>query len=241
MKKLKPIITEKLQIFLDYDGTLVPIQPDSTKTYAGSELLGILSELDSKYDTWIVTGRTMESIVGFIGSDFNIVGLHGLVVHRKDGVTRYDQILGKYRPLFEKVLKMNEEISQKFPGVKIRDKVGAISYTTWDMSDDDISALKTYLADTAKDMEIDFYPGIRIFELRIPGVNKGLAIRKLRNGSPALIIGDDLTDEDSFRENSDAINVKVGDGDTIAEFRLSCPDDVISLLHDISGYRPATS
>lgn len=230
---MRPIITEKLQIFLDYDGTLVPIQPDSTKTYAGIELLGILAELDRKYDTWIVTGRTMDSITGFIGNDFNIVGLHGLVVHRKGGDTQYDPILSRYRPILDSVLKMNEEITERFPGVNIRDKIGSVSYTTWEMNEQDISALKAYLKEVAEGKGIDFYPGIRIFELRIPGVNKGLSIRKIRTGRPALIIGDDLTDEDSFRENPDAVNVKVGEGDTSAEFRLPGPEDVVSLLLEI--------
>lgn len=241
MKRLKPNITGNLQIFLDYDGTLVPIQPDSTKTYAGRELITILAELDRKYDTWIVTGRTMDSITGFIGDGFNIVGLHGLVVHRKDGNTLYDPILSRYRPVLDSVLKMNEEIEGRFPGVKIRDKSGSVSYTTWDMKEQDISALKDYLEEVAEVKGVDFYPGIKIFELRIPGVNKGVSIRKIRTGGPALIIGDDLTDEDSFRENPDAINVKVGEGDTCAEFRLSGPEDVVSLLLEILSYRPATS
>lgn len=230
-----------IQIFLDYDGTLVPVQEDSTMTFASQELLETLKELDEKYDMWIVTGRTLESIEGFIGNKFKIVGLHGLVVHAKNGIDAMNPLLEKFRPELLEVLKRNTEIEMKFPGVRIRDKYGSVSYTTWGMSEEDICGLEAFLSGLASQYGMALYPGIRIFEIRIPGVNKGEAIRKLRDGNTALIIGDDLTDEDSFVYNPDAITVKVGQGETQARFRLSGPEEVLMLLKEMAIYSPATS
>jgi len=51
-----------------------------------------------------------------------------------------------------------------------------------------------------------------------------------------LSIGDDRTDEDMFEvlaNNSNAYTIKVGDGDTLAKYRLENVQNVIVLLNEL--------
>ncbi|WP_175266878.1 hypothetical protein [Acidiplasma cupricumulans] len=50
MGDVKSIIDLEPQIFLDYDGTLVPIRNDPSNCYADSELDFILKYLDKYYE-----------------------------------------------------------------------------------------------------------------------------------------------------------------------------------------------
>ena len=68
--------------------------------------------------------------------------------------------------------------------------------------------------------------GNKVIEVRVAGVDKGVAATKLLSEACSdftLVIGDDKTDEDMFRALSDrAITIKVGHGHTQA--RYSIPD-----------------
>jgi trehalose 6-phosphate phosphatase len=53
-----------------------------------------------------------------------------------------------------------------------------------------------------------------------------------------LFLGDDVTDETAFaRLKSGDVGVKVGDGDTAAEFRVGAPEDVTALLEALLAAR----
>jgi len=68
-------------------------------------------------------------------------------------------------------------------------------------------------------------------------VSKGAAIDTLRGrlGADAvLFVGDDVTDETAFtRLRPGDVGVKVGEGDTAAEYRVGTPEDVTELLETL--------
>jgi trehalose 6-phosphate synthase/phosphatase len=68
-------------------------------------------------------------------------------------------------------------------------------------------------------------------------VDKGsVASRLLSNGEYdfVLAVGDDKTDEDMFRALADkAVTIKIGTGNTIAQYSLSNQVEVINLLHQL--------
>jgi trehalose-phosphatase len=50
-----------------------------------------------------------------------------------------------------------------------------------------------------------------------------------------VFLGDDVTDEEAFAMmGEDDISVRVGDGATVARYRLGGPDDVVSLLERLA-------
>jgi trehalose 6-phosphate phosphatase len=82
-------------------------------------------------------------------------------------------------------------------------------------------------------------PGKEVLELAVVDADKGSALRRLRaelGAAGALYLGDDRTDEDGFRAlEPDDVPVKVGDGDTVARYRVADPPGALDLLEHLAG------
>ncbi len=208
-------------IFLDYDGTLVDLSPDPETTYPDPDLISLLDAVSARYETYIATGRSVMEITGFLGNRYNIIALHGAVLLKRGQEPQYIVDAGKYIEYCNSVYSRRHDFLSRYPGLKITNKQGGIVFILWGLSSTDSSSLISEIREMAADSGMDFYMGKRIAELRIPGVNKGKTIRMVRENRPALIAGDDGTDEDSFNLNRDALTIKVGDGETAARYRVS--------------------
>ncbi len=82
--------------------------------------------------------------------------------------------------------------------------------------------------------ELQVIDGNRVIEVRFTGVDKGVtALKILERFYPdfSFCLGDDTTDEDMFRILRDkGYMVKVGEGDTAAQYNLNSQTDVLPLL-----------
>ena len=78
-------------------------------------------------------------------------------------------------------------------------------------------------------------------EVKNAGINKGRAALTWTAAADwdlILAMGDDLTDEDTFRVlPPTAWSIKVGVGTSAAAFNISSPEDAISLLTKLAGAR----
>jgi trehalose 6-phosphate synthase/phosphatase len=85
--------------------------------------------------------------------------------------------------------------------------------------------------------QLQIMDGNKVIEVRLSGVDKGAAARKLVdeiNPDFILAIGDDKTDEDMFRTLADrAITIKVGPGHSAAQYSIATQRDVIRLLNEL--------
>jgi len=83
--------------------------------------------------------------------------------------------------------------------------------------------------------------GKAVLEMAVVQVSKGAAIDTLRTrlGADAvLFVGDDVTDETAFaRLRPGDVGVKVGEGETAAEYRVSAPEDVTEVLETLLAAR----
>lgn len=207
-------------IFLDYDGTLVPLSTDPETTFPDDDVLWIMDRLSGKYQVYVATGRSIPEITRFLDSRYNFIALHGAILKPKDGQPEYVTDAGEYIRKCDAIYAGRDGFFRRYPGLKMTNKQGGLVFIMWGLDEKAMSSLVEEVSMLASQTGMDLYRGKRIVELRIPGVNKGITIRGVRNGAPALIAGDDATDEDSFLDNPDAITVKVGDGDTAARFRV---------------------
>jgi trehalose 6-phosphate phosphatase len=207
-------------IFLDYDGTLVPLSTDPETTFPDDDVLWIMDRLSGKYQVYVATGRSIPEITRFLDSRYNFIALHGAILKPKDGQPEYVTDAGEYIRKCDAIYAGRDDFFRRYPGLKMTNKQGGLVFIMWGLDEKAMSSLVEEVSMLASQTGMDLYRGKRIVELRIPGVNKGITIRRVRNGAPALIAGDDATDEDSFLDNPDAITVKVGDGDTAARFRV---------------------
>lgn len=207
-------------IFLDYDGTLVPIITEPEKSFPDPELLRLLDSIQEKFQLYIVTGRSLREMDRFIGKRYNIIALHGAIVSLTSGEAKIVDGYHAYREKSDKIFRRAEEFQEKYPGVHLINKDGGVVFTKWHLDPKLHGKLDHEVCTIARGIGMTCYIGKMIVEIRIPGPNKGEAIRDIRNGEPALIAGDDTTDEDAFLLNKDAFTIKVGDGSSSAKYRV---------------------
>ncbi|GGM72179.1 trehalose 6-phosphate phosphatase [Thermogymnomonas acidicola] len=222
------------QVFLDYDGTLVPISSDPTSCFADRELLSILDGLGEEYDMYIVTGRSAEDMRRFLPPRYRVIALHGALLLTSEGDVPLIPDYSRYVEICNSIALRKNEIREMFHGARLYNKVGGITVNTWLMDTATRGRLEDFMRSLAEESGMELYLGKQVVELRIPGVNKGDAIRKFRkHGRKALIAGDDITDEEAFIKNSDALTVKVGPGETSARYRVSDYMEMRSLLREL--------
>lgn len=208
-------------LFLDYDGTLVPIIKDPEKSYPDEELVRLLEHLRSEYETYIVTGRSLREIQTFLGTGIDVIALHGAIVWKNGRVASSVEGYERYRRTCDQLFEKKSDFKERYPGVHIINKEGGLVFTKWYLKPDLYGKLEREICGIAEKEGMECYLGKMIVELRIPDINKGKAILEVRGGRPALIAGDDTTDEDAFRTNPDAITIRVGDGNSSARYSVA--------------------
>ncbi len=232
--ELKKFQSGRSQMFLDYDGTLVPIKMNPEECYPDKNLLLLLEKISKAHELYIVTGRSLADITEFLGRELNVIALHGALGRIDGKEVQFVQNIDKYKILF-KTIEKNIRDKLKIPGLRIYEKNGGLllhlglvepAYRQIILSEYD------YLC---REYGLEPYYGINIVEFRIRGINKGRTILKLRkNGMNALIAGDEETDEDSFLLNSDALTIHIGKGKTNAKYTVNDYLEFRKILHEIA-------
>ena len=216
--------------FLDYDGTLVPLITEPEKAFADEELKELLRKLYSKYRTFIVTGRSLSEMDALLGMKLNSIGWHGAMA-RVDGKLIYlMEDAEYYLKAIDSLMELQDYFVKKYPGLRMMDKNPGVLFLLWNNSEEQIVDLETELRGIAHERGLSVITGKRIIELIPPGTGKGNAVKKMRNGSPCVVTGDDNTDEDSFSKNEDCITIKVGAGKTTAKIRLDSVEEMREFL-----------
>lgn len=222
IRRAELLKNSSLKLFLDYDGTLIPIKMDPDDCYADSELKDILNSLDNNYEMYIVTGRSLDDITKFIGNAYNVIALHGAVMRIGGEIRENIPDLAYFTQICDRIFKNRKLFESQYDGLRMYNKNGNLLFHLGLMTDDRRKdELEGLVRNMGEENMMDVYEGKMIMELRVPGINKGSAILKMRNGSNAIIAGDDRTDEESFEANGDAVRIKVGIGKTKADFVLS--------------------
>jgi trehalose 6-phosphate phosphatase len=89
--------------------------------------------------------------------------------------------------------------------------------------------------------------GKDIIEFSVRGADKGDGIERLREYTAAtavLFAGDDVTDEDGFRvlrPEAGDVGIKVGEGDTLAQFRRADEEAIATMLTLLAEARGSRS
>ncbi len=221
-------------VFLDYDGTLVPLSTDPETTFPDDEIISVMDRLSAEYQIYVATGRSIPEITRFLDSRYNFIALHGAILKLRGGSPEYVTDAREFIRKCDEIYAGREDFFRRYPGLKMTNKQGGLVFIMWGLDNRAMSSLVSEVSVLASQTGMELYKGKRIVELRIPGINKGITIKRVRNGAPALIAGDDATDEDSFVDNPDAITVKVGPGETAARFRVRDVGEFRELLRAMS-------
>lgn len=231
-----------LLVASDYDGTLSPIveRPQDAVPLPGMEsLLRQLAEAPNTVVT-IVSGRSvadLRQLLG-LGEPLVLVGSHGA-----EFITGFAaDITDEQRALYERLDAELSTIVAGIPGTELERKPISIATHVRRASRPDAAAVLAAVAEgPATWPGIHATAGKEVLELAVQRVDKGSAIERVRRevgADEVLFVGDDVTDERAFeRLAGEAITVKVGPGDTAADYRVPSVEAVRALLALVASLR----
>ncbi len=195
----------------DFDGVLSPLVEDPARARPVEGALDALARLArSVKQVAIVTGRpalVATELTGVTGH----AGLGSLVVLGHYGLERWEASTGKVTsdPVPAGVAAARERLpgllqELGLPDAFVEDKESSLAVHTRRMPDPvgALGRLHTPLTELAESTELRLEPGNLVLELRPPGIDKGVALRRLIESTGArsiLYAGDDLGDLAAFR------------------------------------------
>lgn len=229
-------------IFLDVDGTLAEIVEHPDDVVVDDALKATLECLHARLDgaLAIVSGRPIAQIDAlFAPLVLPAAGLHGLE-RREPGS---EKIRSTPPPAWvAPVCARLEAFAEDHPGVWIEDKIvsAALHFRGAPAAERAALELARGVADTAPDgMMIQH--GKMVIEFRPDSGDKDMAITGFLSAPPfagrrPVFIGDDVTDEDGFRtvKHRNGIAVRIGDGETAADWRIDTVADAHRWLAEIA-------
>jgi trehalose-phosphatase len=219
---------------LDFDGTLVPLDKDPERVKLSTRALGMLERLATGHDVAIISGRAL----GDLRRHVPVPRLHYIGNHGAQTLSRSGALWEWHSPEWVdwRHRRMKELVTlTQAHGGRIEDKNitltvhfrGADEDWWWASGG---AELKKILAP-----EGEIMGGTLCWNVTPRGApHKGVATQKLvrDSGHDSLIyFGDEPTDENVFRLGwPELFGVKVGEGPTAAQARLSGPQQVLEVL-----------
>lgn len=229
-------------LFLDYDGTLVPFRKQVNEARPDDELLGLLECIcnDPRNKVVITSGRdykTLDNWLGYLPLD--IIAEHGAWYKEYEKPWRYRRDLN--HEWKQDILNVLDLYTSRTPGSFIEEKSYSLAWH-YRKTEAGLGILRSQeiLADLrylAADLGLQVLQGDKVIEIKNISVNKGKAAKRwLEKGDYDFIlaIGDDHTDEDTFKAMpEDAITIKVGSSISAATYYLGSYLDVRKLLKEV--------
>ena len=228
-------------LLLDYDGTLVPFAPIPDLATPDLDLIALLRTYSRRpgFEVHIVSGRKRDEIERWFGGlPIYLHAEHGLWSRPPGQPGRAVSIDASWK---DRVLPILFEYADRTPGTLVEEKPAGLAWH-YRMADpqygrSQANELRKHLTELLSNTPVEILAGHEVIELRPHGVNKGglvgPIVDRARN---ALIvaIGDDATDEDMFAALPPAaVSIRVGPGDSRAEFRVGGVVDVRALLQAV--------
>jgi len=249
-KKIEGAIAEEIKssykkankrlFILDYDGTLSPFKSKPEDAIPSIELLATLEKLCNNINNHVVisSGRDHETLDRWFGNlSLSLAAEHG-AFYKQNGVW-YENI---HEVLWDdEILNLLKLFVDKTPRSKIEIKKTAL---VWHFRNVDgwLASLREQqlinaLITPCTRLNLQIMQGNKIVEIKSPHYSKGSeAKRILQNESYDFILamGDDTTDEDTFRElPPEAFTIKVGSISDIARYCLCSQSEAIPFLKQL--------
>lgn len=232
--------------FLDYDGTLVGFNADINKASPDEELYQILQELaaDPANTVALVSGRdylTLEKWFGHI--PVTLIADHGAWQKLNGKWESMPSLDDQWKKIVYPIL---DTFADRTPGSFIEEKTYSLAwhYRNVGAGLGELRAgeLVNNLRYITSDQGLQILPGNKVIEVKNIEINKGRAVSSMLYHNQydfALAIGDDHTDEDTFKAMPDnSVTIKVGSNSSAAKYYLNDFKEVRKLLQ---GFATAVS
>lgn len=217
-------------LFLDFDGTLAPIQDDPDSVLLPDGLGAVLAALADRLDgaLAVISGRDIDDLASRVPDSLWRLGNHGMNV-----LAPGEQLRNREDVIPDALNEGLVALKEEYPAIRIEIKGAVVAIHYRDCPEARDGLLLAAQAIAARVPGYKIQQGKMIFEAKPVGANKGEAIRTIMEKPPfegrvPVMAGDDVTDEDGFivvRELGGHA-VKVGAGDSDARYRLASPQEI---------------
>ena len=227
--------TPRLLVACDYDGTLAPIIEDPDRALPRPESVTALRALASLAATTVavISGRALRDLATLsrLPSEVHLVGSHG-----SEFDVGFVHALGPAeKTLREELYTELEHLVAGAKGVSLEAKPASVAVHVRragpEVGERVLSAVR---AGPCRWDGMQVTEGKSVIELAVVQTDKGRALDLLRHqvgASAAVFLGDDVTDEKAFaRLAGPDIGVKVGAGETLADYRVQSTEDITMTL-----------
>lgn len=226
-------------LFLDFDGTLVPLADVPDAVHVDDALHAMLEQLRDALGgrLAIISGRAIATLRDSFGlGSFLLAGSHGLEIMAADGSIAAPARL----PAVDEAQHRLERFAADKPGLVIERKTLSVGlhYRLAPQWEAEAAVIVEALA---RDSGLMIQRGKMMLELRPGGIDKGSALAVMMQAAPMagatpIFVGDDVTDEEGFRAAASlgGHGILVGPArDTQANWRL---EQVAAVRHYLTSY-----
>jgi trehalose 6-phosphate synthase/phosphatase len=234
-------------LLLDYDGTLVPFSPRPVEAMPGTKLMRLLEKFTRNpgNEVVLISGRDKDTLERWFGGlNVGLVAEHGVWVKEKGG-RGWEMIETLTSEWKEEVYPIFESWVDRTPGSFIEEKEFSLVWH-YRKADTELGELRARelinnLSNTTANLNLQVLEGSKVVEVKNSDINKGRAALRWISRDEwdfILALGDDWTDEDTFKVlPSTAWSIKVGFGASAARFSLNHPSEATSLLRKMVGQK----
>lgn len=227
-------------IYLDYDGTLAPIQPTPGRVplpERGRRALRSLAR-HRGVRVWVISGRTIRSVRNQVGVDnIGYFGQHGMeppTTGTAIPAAVQEAVLAAKRVVWSRL--------RGLPGVWVEDKGGcfAVHYRAARAAVARRAGRAVRRLLEARPSALRILAGKKVWEVLPRRAGKLLAVKETLKKFAArplvIFAGDDTTDEEVFPALRGHITIRVGSGRrTRAKYFLRSPLEVLMFLEKLEG------
>ena len=230
-------------IVLDYDGTLMPFLKNPQAVVPDEEVQQLLKSLSAQEGTKLVlnSGRdkdTLEKWLGHLGID--MAAEHGVWTKQNEQWKNNSSMSSNWKPKIRQVL---EYMVERTPGSFIEEKDYSIAWhyrrIDRDLGEKRVREFRDVLLYLTANDDLQVLEGNKVVEIKNAGVSKGKATRNwlgLQDWDFIVALGDDNTDEDTFKELPDtAYTIKVGLDKSIARYNMLSMQEVRTMLKEMTA------
>lgn len=234
--------SQKRLFILDYDGTLSAFKSRPEDAVPTKETYKLLNKLaaDPKNKVVISSGRDRDTLEEWFGSlAIDLAAEHG-ACYKEHGV--WVDNIGDEKPWDNEIMEIVQNFVDKTPRSKVEEKNTTLVWhyrnvDTWLASLREQQLFEALMIPCAR-LGLQIMRGNKIIEIKSPLHTKGSEARRLLTTQTfdfIMAIGDDTTDEDTFRELPDfAYTIKVGSISEVARYSVKSQSKVLPLLDIIS-------
>ncbi len=230
-----PALLYGASLFLDFDGTLVDFVSDPDAAAVDQRLRNLIGALTERLDgrLAILSGRSLDDLTARFGlGPVAMAGSHGLERRAADGTVN--------RAAIPDSLATATAAASAFAashGLLLEAKAAGVALHYRDAQHAE-QAVDLFARDLAADTGLVLQSGKCVRELRVPGADKGDAVRAFMAEQPFIVgspvvVGDDLTDEHAFEAAATLGGCAILVGDlrpTAANYRLATVEATLDWL-----------